>query len=210
LSSLRQTIEDAVIASIGNAVGRECNPGSGYLHLVGPYNGELDQTDGPQDLIRRIRGRFPAVLVSAAAATLRSESTTRTRFVREMTFEVYIASDHMRSRESRLRSDEAANQDSNCDPGIYQIVEDLSALISGNDFDLDCVGYFDPSREEVLLQEDGFTVWRLQFTVKMDAHVKSRDFGNARFQSYAIDGNLDPPDVTTPPNPFVEADGDLT
>ena len=209
MPSLRQKIEDAVIEAVSSTLGRERNVAAGYLHKVAPYNGEIDQTEGPQDFLKKIRGGFPCVLVTASSATLRSESVSRTRFVRELTVELYVASDHTRDRESRLRQDEASVQDPNCDPGIYTIVEDLDFLISGNDFGLECVGYFEPSREEVLHQEDLYTLWRIQFTVKTDAHVNPRDFGTTQFTSYAIDGNLDGDAVPTPPNPFVEADGDL-
>ena len=210
--SLRQKIEDAVIAEVTGKLAKECNPQSGYLAFVGPYNGELDQSEGPDDFRRRIRGRFPCVLVTAASATIRPESVERTRFTRILSVELYVGSDHLRDRESRLRMDVSAQDDPNCDPGIYRIVEDLHNCIAGSDFGLECVDYFEPSTEQVLLQEDGFTLWRLQFTVKTDAHVPPRDAGAGKYTSYAIDSNLEntdaDPGVATF-NPAAEASGDL-
>lgn len=209
MGSLRQDIEDALIWAIQTKLQKELNPVDGYLGLVGAYNGEIDQTEGPDDFIRRIRGQFPAVLVAATNATLRGESAQRTRFVRILTVEIYVGSDHMRTRESRLRQDVGSLDDPTCDPGIYQIIEDLHAIIAGNDFGLECVDYFQPTREEVLLQEIGFTLWRLQYTVAVDAHVNPRDHDDLNFTQYRLDANLDGDEVDTPPNPFVEAEGDL-
>ena len=213
MASQRQTIEDAVIEAVSSKLQKKRNPQCGYLDLVGPYNGEIDQTDGPEEFRRRVRGAFPCLLVAAASATLSSEAVERTRFVRKISLELYIGSDHLRDRESRLRSDESAEQDPNCDPGIYQIVEDVHKIVAGNDFGLECVDYFEPATEKVLLQEKDFTVWRVQYTVDTDAHALPRDAGAGQYTSYAIDGNIDnpeaDPDVDTF-NPAVEADGDLT
>ena len=213
MGSLRQKIEDAAIELIASNLQRKRNTQCGYLDLVGPYNGEFDQTEGPDDFIRRIRGQFPCVLVSMPSATLRAEAVERTRFTRTISMELYVGSDHLRDRESRLRTDEAAEQDPSCDPGIYKIVEDLHELLAGNDLGLECVDYFEPSTEQVLLQEKGFTLWRMQFTVITDAHVSPRDAGDGTFTGYAIDSNLEntdaDPDVITF-NPAVEADGDIT
>ena len=209
MASLRQQIEDAVIGTVRMKYARDCNQQEGYLCLVGPYNGEIEQIEGPDDFIRRIRGQFPCVLVASTSATLSAESSERTRFTRVLTVELYIGSDHMRDRESRLRKDVVAEDDATQDPGIYQIIEDLHECIAGNDFGLECVDYFQPSREEVLLQETGFTLWRMQFSVKIDAHVAKRDAGDQQWTEYVLRANLDGDAVATPPNPFVEAEGTL-
>ena len=210
MASLRQSIEDAIIAEIGGKLLRECNPLDGYLHFVGPYNGEIDQKDGPDDLLRVIRGRFPCVLVSATSASFRPETTQRTSWARVVSIELYVGSDHLRSREDRNRSDVSAENDPTCDPGIYQIMEDIFDCIAGNDFDLECVDYLEPSREDLLLQEKTATLWRLQYTTVVDARANKRDHGDSQLTAYGLDANLDPDDVTTPPNPFVEATGDIT
>ena len=133
MSSLRQKIEDAAIELIASNLLKKRNSQCGYLANVEPYNGEIDQTDGPEDFRQKIRGGFPCVLVSMPTATLRAEAVERTRFVRNITMELYVGSDHLRDRESRLRMDENAEQDPNCDPGIYKIIEDLHELLAGND-----------------------------------------------------------------------------
>ena len=211
--SLRQKIEDAAIELIASNLQKKRNAQTGYLDFVDVYNGEIDQTEGPDDFRRRIRGQFPCVLVSMPSAVLSPEATERTRFMRLITMELYVGSDHLRDRESRLRMDESAEQDPSCDPGIYKIIEDLHELLAGNDLGLECVDYLEPSTEQVLLQEKGFTLWRMQFTVKTDAHVSPRDAGDGTFTGYAIDSNLEntdaDPDVDTF-NPAVEADGDIT
>ena len=213
MASLRQKIEDAVIELISSNLQKKLNPQCGYLDFVDVYNGEIDQTEGPEDFKQKLRGGFPCVLVSMPTATLRAESAERTRFARTITLELYVGSDHLRDRESRLRMDENAEQDPSCDPGIYKILEDLHEILAGNDLGLEGVDYLEPSTEQVLLQEKGFTLWRMQFSVKTDAHVSPRDAGDGTFTAYAIDSNLDNPDNDPDVdsfNPAVEADGDLT
>lgn len=211
MASQRQMIEDAILITIADKFRKACNPTDGYLDFVGPYNGEFDQAEGPQDFIRRVKGRYPMVMVGARSAVLRGESVARSRFARVHTMEIYVGSDNMRDRESQTRSDVVAEQDPTADPGCFQIVEDLHELIAGNDFAdlISGVDYAEPTREEILIQEPGFTIWRMQFTIDADAHVKPRDFGDVSWTSYAIDANLDGDEVATPPNPFVEADGTL-
>jgi len=209
--AVRQMIEDAMIVGIGQALESRLNPSSGYLRLVGPYNGEIDESDGQQDFIRLIKGRMPCCLVTATSAIYNGESVARTRFAKLTSFEIYIASNHMRTREDRLRKDiTAQSTDANADPGIYRIAEDVQQVVSGNDFGLAGVGYFQPLREDVLLQERGFTVWRLSYQTMLDAHVLPRDHGDQALLSYLLDGNVDPIDANDAPNPMVEAEGDLS
>lgn len=213
MGSVRQTIEERLIAELKRLLSRELNPGEGYLQAVEIYNGEIERTDGPEDFLRALRGRSPVILVGAAGASIRAESVSRNRFARRISIELYVASNHNRTRENRTRSDVVAEGDSTADPGIYQIAEDVQQILSGNDLGLTGVGPLNPRREDVLLQEKGFTVWRLIYDVDTDAHVKKHDFADRQFTSYAIDGNLVDEDGETvlpkPPNPFAEADGDL-
>lgn len=213
MASVYQTIEAALIDELKRLLSRELNPGGGYLQAVEEYNGEIDQTDGPQDFLRALRGRSPVILVSAAGGTLTAESVTRRRWSRLVNVELYAASNHQRSRENRTRSDIVADGDPTADPGIYQIAEDVQQILSGNDLALAGVGPLSPRREDVMLQEKGFTVWRLTYDTATDAHVQPHGFGDRQLTDYQINGNLVDDDGATvlpsPPNPLAEADGDL-
>lgn len=203
-----------MIAVLGAELLREFNPGGGYLHGVDPYNGEIDQTEGPEDLRRALRGRSPMILVAAVGGSFTAESQSRRRWMRLVTLELYVSSNHNRTRENRTRSDVVADGDPTADPGIYQILEDVQQILSGNDLGLSGVGPLSPRREDVLLQEKDFTVWRLLYDTATDAHTKSHDFADRQLTDYQINGNLVDDDGETvlpdPPNPLVEADGDLT
>lgn len=203
-----------MIAVIKRCLSREQNPAEGYLQAVARYNGEIDQAEGPEDIRRFLRGRSPVVLITASGAAFNPESSTRRRFMRRISIELLVASNHQRNRESRLASDVVSEQDPTADPGIFLIAEDIQQILSGNDLGLDGVSPIDPVREDVLLQMDDFTAWRLTYDTKTDAHVKPHSFGDRKFLTYQIDGNLVDFDGETvlpsPPNPFAEADGDLT
>ena len=210
MKSTREILEDAAIEAIASKLEQKRNSSSGYLGLVGSYNGELDDTDGLEDFRRRCRGQFPAVLVSAGPASIVGESVTRRQFRREVQLEIYSASDNWRSRESRLRNDPQLDIGATRDPGIFSIVEHIHALIAGNDFGVAGVGPATPLREEPILQLDEFTIWRNVFEFKVDAHVLPWDSGDGQqLTAYYLKSQIaeEPADVS--PNPIVESEGDI-
>lgn len=203
-ASKREEIEDAIIAAISTTLKKA--EGVGYFELVGPYNGEIDQSKGPEDFKKRIRGRFPCCLVAAVGALYRERNVSRTRFRRNLTIEIYLASDHLRDRESRHRQDVVAELDPQADPGIFKMVEDIQPLLSGNNFDLCGVGYCIPSREDILMQEGTFTIWRLAYSIEVDANVAKRDEAAGKLTSVHIKSKITEEtaeDITF--NPVVEA-----
>lgn len=210
MSSKRQRIEDAIVARLIQRLGA---PNGRYLQLVEPYNGEIDQVEGPDDIRRALRGMSPVVLVGTGSGVYENQSAQKTRWKRTISIELFVASDHRRSREDRLRADVVAKTDPTADPGIYQITEDILDAIGGDCFGLDGVGRLDPIREDALLQEDDLTVWRVTYESMTDAIVNKRDHDEQQFTTYEIDGDLVDTDGETvlpdPPNPLVEADGGI-
>ncbi len=210
--SLREKIEDGIIETISAALLKTRNTTTGYLATVAPYNGQVDQEDGPDDLIRAFRGKYPGILVGPGGSSFDAESVARTRFKRVVSVDLYFASNHMRTRESRHRGDVVAGQDDTADPGIYTIIEDVFSLIAGNDLQLDCVGPLGPIREDLLIQEKTLTVWRVSYETDTDAHVKPRDFGDQALTATLVkvsDADVDEsafPDY----NPVVQAEQDHT
>jgi hypothetical protein len=210
--TLRQQLEDAVIAALKAKIGRAGNPGCGYLAAAEPYNGEVSRAEGPDDLRAALRGRSPCVLVAAGTAIFDSRSTQRTKYTRTITLELFAVSNHHRTRPSRLRSDVVAQANPTADPGIYRIAEDVHLAISGVQVTsgIDGLGPIMPRAEDVVLQLDDLTVWRLAYEVDTDANLQKLDWGDRDLTGYAIDGNMIDDDgetpIATPPNPFVEAD----
>lgn len=207
MGSVRQRIENAIIVRLQKCLGK---PNGGYLEAIEPYNGEIDQQDGPEDFICTLKGRSPAVLVATGSATYDPESVGRNRWQRLITVEIFVSSKHMRTKENRNRSDVVADGDKTADPGIYQIIDDVFEQIAGDCFGLSGVGRLAPTREDVLLQEDCFTVWRLTYESAVDAIGAKRDASDQLITEFQIDSNLVDDDQVTvlpaPPNPFAEAD----
>ena len=198
---------------VGRCLLKTLNPRFGYLRAVEPYNGQTDETDGPDEFIRAYRGRSPFVLIGPGGTSFTAESIARTRFKRTVTIDLYIGSNHLRTRESRHRSDIVATDKSEtADPGLYKLIEDLQSILSGNDLGLDCVGPLSPIREDILLQEPTFTVWRISYSTDTDAHVKPRDFGDQVLTAtLAQVEDADNDDTAFPNyNPVVLAEQDLT
>lgn len=210
MPSKRQLLEDEIIRRL---IRNHGSPNGQYLKAVEPYNGEIDQTEGPDDFFRAYRGRSPFVLVAGGSGSYDSESVGKNRYKRVVQVELIVGSNHMRTRENRLRKDVAAKSDPSVDPGIYQIIEDIFDSIAGECFGLEGTGRLTPVREDVLLQEQAFTAWRLTYRADLDAIGSKHDAGSQALDSYEIDGNLVDTDGETvlpsPPNPFTESDGTL-
>lgn len=214
MRSQRETLEDAIIDAIAEKLLLSRNPTTGYLGMVGEYNGELEpDEDALEDFKRRINGAFPAVLVGPGPSPMSSEGSTRKRFKREIMVELYVASNNLRSREHRNRTDPALDAGNTRDVGCYQIIEHLHGLIAGNDFGIDGVSPGDPVREEPLIQIDEFTIWRQVFRFAADAHTAPWDSGDGqKLTSYFLKSQIagepdDEPDVS--PNPLVTALGGI-
>lgn len=210
MGSVRQTIEDAAIAALKAKIGRPYAV-TGYALAIEPYNGELTEAKGVDDFKRILRGRSPAVLLSAGSAALSSLSSQRTRFTRIVTLELFLVSAHQRTREHRLRQDAASVANATRDPGIYQICEDVEAVLAGNDLGVAGAGPLMPKSEDALLQVEELTVWRLVYECQTDAFLPKRDHGEEQLASYRIEGRIgDPVDedvAEDPPNPIAEEEG---
>lgn len=211
MKSIREQIEDAVITAIKTALDQVTNPAAGYLGLVGEYNGELeDREHGVEDLIRRINGQFPAVLVEAGGGPVIAENAARRNFTRVVSLDLYVCSNNLRSRESRTRNDAAFAAATSRDPGIYQIVEHLHDLIAGDDFSLVGVGPSEPQSETSVVKATEICVWQLSFEFKTDANVEPWDNGNGQvLTSYFLKSQDSDLPLDVPPNPIVEAEGNI-
>jgi len=209
--SQRQQLEDEIIARLKLSIGRPTSP-TGYVRLIEPYNGEIDETDGPEDIREALRGRVPAILVTANVSMLRSISVTKALFRRTISFELYCVSDHLRSPKSRLRADAAHQTDSRRDPGIYKMVEDIAETLQGQPCLVPGAGPLMPSREDVLLQRPDFTAWRLQYDCTVDSFNKPFDYSETDLLSIGLEGDLTDGDIDgeDAPNPIVQATVDVS
>ena len=211
MKSQRETVEDAIIEEIAEKLLQSRNASSGYLGMIGAYNGELEpDPDALEDFRRRIMGQFPAVLVAAGSSPINAEGASRKRYSRDLTVELYIASNNLRSREHRNRNDPQLEINATRDPGIYMIVEHIHSILAGNDFGLDGIGPGTPLREEPIIQLDEFTVWRVIFSYRNDAHAEPWSAGDGqKLTAYYLKSQLAEHPADDPPNPLVESEGEI-
>jgi hypothetical protein len=211
MSSIREKLEDAIVETIGCKLAHSANPDSGYLAGVMAYNGD----EGEEDFLYRFRGQSPFVLVSSAAGEYESIGVSRVKYRRQLGINIYVGSTHLRDRLSRVRSDAASCVDSKNDPGIYKILEDIHALLSGKDLALCPSGVSSllPVSETPVIRSEGLTVWNLQYQVMIESDVTAQDFGDQDLSGYEIDINLSVSNEETaaeqPANPAVEANTTL-
>lgn len=165
MTTQRQALEDAAIVALQPL--RKVGDGggaAGYLRAVKPYGGEIDTRN--MELLRAtLVGQAPGILLATGAGTTRPRLSRR-RGVKDLTLELLIVSMSQRSAEARLRGD--TSEGAGADPGIYQILDDVAALLTGFDPGVDGVGLLSPHTEKPLLVEPGLTIWFQSFLVPTD------------------------------------------
>lgn len=170
--STREAVEDLFMASIQD-LHRQAVPAM-YLRHIGPYNGEINRIEEIEDIARLLRGRSPAVLVTASGANIATKGMNRRRFDRILDLEVFIISNHLRDRESRHRRDQISEVVVTADPGIYQIIDDIQERVTG--FKLDpCYSSTQPVAEERIFEGDSMTIWRLTYQVEVPMNQRPHE-----------------------------------
>ncbi len=170
----------------------------GYLRYLGYYNGELDTEEGADDLFKHTLTNSPAILVAAAQSSYRQKSTARRAYEVTIQVEVLFASGHLRSRPSRLRGDVVTGVDRNDpdqvpsrDPGIYWMMRDAREAILGFPTNLDGMGSFTISREDVVFQHPKVTMWRAVYPIEYAWTQRTREERRAAaVRSVEIDHNI--------------------
>jgi phage gp37-like protein len=135
----------------------------GPLELLDFYNGELDTEEGAEDLIQKLLGNAPAVLLAAGEARFEPSDLRRRRYSESLSLHVLIASRHLRDRESRNRRDVTAVHDRTRDPGCYALMRAVKDLLIGRDLAVTGLEPLQPIQEDVVVQGGGLTLWRILF-----------------------------------------------
>lgn len=141
----------------------------GYLRELGPYNGEISDAAGLEQIIARLQGRTPAVLVMVGTVQYREKSRRKLVYKAEYRVEVLCISNHWRSRETRNQGDLSSRLQPQADPGIYRILYDVRQRLMGERLGVCGAGRIVPVLEQVVLQADNLTAWNAVFEVP--AHV---------------------------------------
>lgn len=213
----RQVLEDAIVARLDLELGIDrqnlgATVSRGYLRTIAPYNGEIDGAQSAEDIRAALRGRAPGVLVSTTGATYQSRSTRRRRFDREITVELILISNHRRDRETRLRADLVSQGDPSADPGIYRILADVLQQLAGDDLGVDGIGPLSPSAEGPLARFDDFTAWQMTYRadelLKVPERLTTQAHTDYHLETQVVD-EVNQQVIAEPPNPMVEADGQL-
>lgn len=193
MTALRADYETAVVAAITAAqldvdLG---GPAGGYLRLVAAYNGPLAPDEDSPALLRLLENGTPSIGVTTGDGEYADIALRRRMSTLETTLELLVCSANLRSHEAQLRGDGIAS-----DPGIYQIIEDLRAVLFGEELGVDGVGYANPAAEQAIIRAEHMTVWRLSYAVRMDANrpaITGDDYASARTDvNQAGDDTADP------------------
>jgi hypothetical protein len=167
MTALRTEYEDAVIDAIKLALLAETLPSGatgGYLKLVTRYNGPLNPTEDNAALKRLLENGTPSLGVVTGDGEYDEITVRRRKGTLETSLELLLCSANLRDHESHLTGDGVDN-----DPGIYQTIEDIRAILFGEELDIDGAGFANPRSEGAILRTQHLTVWRLTYDLKMDA-----------------------------------------
>jgi Domain of unknown function (DUF1834) len=152
VSARRRQFEDLVVTAVQGALP--------YLSAVAPYAGELASKE-LSEVYDRLRGRVPAVLV--ATGDSRSDLDIQPRhLVKAVDVDLYLVSGNMRSREDKLRDDDA---------GIYQIAEDLEKLLVGRDVGIAGIGRLSFVTEAKMVHAPDLAIWHVRYRVPFDVQA---------------------------------------
>lgn len=122
-------IEDGIINRIETAA--SATPGLGYkLKKVASYGGEMD------DELAKVVLSFPAVWVTfAGCGKSKPMNTQKTKWITPATFVTMVGARNVRGERATRRGVKVGSQ--LIDVGAYQMLEDVSLLLSGSDLGLE-------------------------------------------------------------------------
>lgn len=151
-ASVRTNLEDAIIERLAPLLTRL----GGYLQAIRPYNGEV-HGPAPAEVLRELEGQAPAILVGIGDG---KEEDASNRYVtrEEITVEIFLLSNSMRSKLQRTRGDGA----------IYLMLKDVRGLIAGWDHGITGVSVFKPKGDRPIVRSPGFTIWQVLYTVQAE------------------------------------------
>lgn len=174
-ATIRKLLEDAIVNRLRVLVLPT------YLQTVRNYNGEV-HGDDPDQVKDALLGQEPAILVASGGSA--SEDNVNRFYSREIVeIELYLISRNLRSPETRTRGE----------AGIYQMLEDVRALLKGFNPQVPGVGLLSPGRSKPLARSKGWCIWIWEWNAMITWKVPDAEAADALLTSLV--GELNPSDV---------------
>lgn len=147
----------------------------GYLAALDFYQGELGDDAALQEVMERLRGRTPAVLVTVGGVTYQSKSTTKRRYMADYSVELAVASNHWQSMEARAEGG-GDKFVADADPGINSILHDVRDGLAGRPLNVAGTRAMVPLSEDVVFQSKGLIIFQSRWRASMGfAQPRSSD-----------------------------------
>lgn len=152
VASVRTLLEDNILERLSPLLIRA----GGYLQATRPYNGEV-HGPAPAEVLRELEGQAPAILVGIGDG---KEEDASNRYVtrEEITVELFLLSNSMRSKVQRTRGD----------GGIYLMLRDVRGLLGGWNHGILGVSVLKPKGDRPIVRSPGFTIWQVLYTVQAE------------------------------------------
>lgn len=167
--SMRGMITESIIELLQPLHTRQ----GGYVEGIFHWRGEtLDQ------LREQTRGARPAILVVAHTGDLEGQRGSRRDHGRKkLRVEVFVVSTHFGGHDARLTGTQNKNAAGSGitggtgrqDPGSYQILDDVEALLYGRDTEVLGASYLIPRQELLEDESDEYCIWRMVYSIDVSA-----------------------------------------
>lgn len=168
---IRTVLRDGVVTRLARLQASQ----GGYLRALIPFGNRMlahDDVDGLDFLLKVLNGRAPAVAVAIGDRTFNAGGAGG--YNQRATYDVlvYVAGNHMRSREARQAGDVASAASDVKDPGLDTILEHVEELLTGWKVDSsNVIGELRPSREVERWNDDRIAVWEQLYTVPVSRSI---------------------------------------
>lgn len=204
MTALRTLVEDKVVELLSPLL-LEGLPGGdvgGYLASVQPYPGDLRPAEDNPDFRALLAAGTPCIGVTTGDGAYGDIRLARLDADLDFTVELLVVSGNRRSADARIRGDGLST-----DPGIYQVIEDIRALLSWIDLGVDGAGGVRPASERAVIRGRDLTVWHLVWDITGDVVQPRPDELDDYYES--IRNRVNDADGSGDADPLVEGDIDL-
>lgn len=204
MTALRTLVEDKVVELLETLLLETLPDGEagGYLASVQPYPGDLSPTAEDPDFKALLAAGTPCIGVTTGDGTYGDVRLARLDADLDFTVELLVVSGNRRSADARIRGDGVS-----ADPGIYQVIEDVRALLSWIDLGVEGAGGVTPVSERAVIRGRDLTVWHLVFDITGDVVQPRPDELDDYYET--IRNRVNDANGSGDADPLVEGDIDL-
>lgn len=184
----RAKVREAVVARLQPLHRDE----GGYLQAIVFWGGDLSSEEDRDDLVELLRGRAPAIAIGMGAGTFTADGMTlqRNQHRKDIELTVFVATGHLRSRETRMTGDVVSAGNVTVDPGLEVMLEQVEDLLIALDPPFATIKPLLPVSEGSVWNAADLLVWAQRYRCTVQRVRRPYDAVLAELQEILADHNL--------------------